>query len=110
MSIWDGLNPKVLLFCAHASHVRLFVTPCAVAHQAPLAMGFPRQEYWSGLPFPPPGDLLDPEIKPESPALWADSLPTEKFSSGFKKNPHFIVKDFSLLWKNILCKLTWDPI
>ena len=40
-------------------------------------MGFSRQEYWSGLPFPPPGDLPNPGIKPESPALQADSLPTE---------------------------------
>ena len=50
----------------------LFVTPWTVASQAPLSMGFPRQEYWSGLPFPPPGDLLDPGIKPTplmSPAL-----------------------------------------
>ena len=50
------------------SHVRLFVTPWTVARQAPLSMGFPRQEYWSGLPFPPPGDLSDSGIKPESPA------------------------------------------
>ena len=48
------------------SHVRLFVTPWTVAHQAPLSMGFSRQEYWSGLPCPPPGDLLDPEIEPMS--------------------------------------------
>ena len=40
-----------------------------VAHQAPPAMGFSREEYWCGLPFPPPGDLLDPRIKPMSPAL-----------------------------------------
>jgi len=45
------------------------VTPWAVAHQAPLSMGFSRQEYWSGLPFPTPGDLPDPEIEPMSPAL-----------------------------------------
>ena len=51
--------------------------PWTVASQAPLSMGFPRQEYWSGLPFPSPGDLLDPGIKPRSPALQADSLPTE---------------------------------
>jgi len=51
-----------------------FVTPWTVAHQAPLSMGFPRQEYWSGLPFPTPGDLLDPGIKPASPVLQADSL------------------------------------
>ena len=52
-------------------------TPWTVAHQAPLSMGFSRQEYWSGLPFPSPGDLLDPGIKPRSPALQADSLLTE---------------------------------
>ena len=58
----------------------LFVTPWIVAHQAPQSMGFPRQEYWSGLPFPPPGDLPDPEIESASPvsAVWqTDSLPTE---------------------------------
>ena len=49
------------------SHVRLFVTLWIVAHQALLSMGFPRQEHWSGLPCPPPGDLPDPGIKPESP-------------------------------------------
>ena len=45
-----------------------------VAHQAPLSMGFSRQEYWSGLPFPSPGDLPNPGIKPTSPALQVDSL------------------------------------
>ena len=48
-----------------------------VAHQAALSMGFPRQEYWSELPFPSPGDLPDPGIEPGSPALQADSLLTE---------------------------------
>ena len=48
-----------------------------VAHQAPLSMGFSRQEYWSGLPFPSPGDLPDTGIEPGSPALQADSLSTE---------------------------------
>ena len=57
------------------SHVWLFATPQTVTHQAPLSMGFPRQECWSGLPFPSPGFLPDPGIKPTSPALWADSLP-----------------------------------
>ena len=51
------------------SRVRLFATPWTVAYQAPLSMGFSRQEYWSGLPFPSPGDLPDPGIKPGSPAL-----------------------------------------
>ena len=56
-----------------------------VVCQAPLSMGFPRQEYWSGLPFPPPGDLPNPGIEPESPAalaLQAASLPTETKPSG----------------------------
>ena len=54
-------------WCAHMlGHVRLFVTPEAVARQAPLSMRFSRQEYWSGLPFPPPGDLPDPGIQPTS--------------------------------------------
>jgi len=54
-----------------ASCVLLFVTSWTVAYQAPLSMGFPRQEYWSGLPYPDPG------IRPWSPALQADSLLTE---------------------------------
>ena len=50
------------------------VTPWTVACQAPLSMGFSRQEYWSGLPFPSPGGLPDSGIKPQSPVLQADSL------------------------------------
>ena len=63
--------------CAMLSHVPLFATPGTVARQAPLSMGFPRQEYWSGLPFPSPGNLPDLRIEPESPALQADSLLSE---------------------------------
>ena len=59
------------------SRVRLFVIPWTVVHQVPLSMGFSRQEYWSGLPFPSPGDLPDPGIEPRSPALQADALPSE---------------------------------
>ena len=59
------------------SCVQLFVTPWIVAYQAPLSMGLPRQEYWSGLPFPSPGDLPDPGIEPRSPALEADTLTSE---------------------------------
>ena len=55
------------------SHVRLFATPWTVAYQASLSMGFSRQEYWSGLPFPSLGDLPDPGIEPRSPALEADA-------------------------------------
>ena len=54
------------------SCVWLFATPWTVAHQAPLPMEFSRQEYWSGLPFPPPGDLPNSGIKPGSPALQVD--------------------------------------
>ena len=50
------------------------VTPRTVAHQAPLSMGFPRQEYWSGLPFPSPWDIPDPGMKPRSPELQEDSF------------------------------------
>ena len=59
------------------SRVQLFVIPQTIAHQASLSMGFSSQEHWSGLPFPPPGDLPDAGIKPLSPgipALQADSL------------------------------------
>ena len=59
------------------SRVRLFVTPWTVAHQAPQSLQFSRQEYWSGLPFPSPGDPPDPGIEPGSPALQADALPSE---------------------------------
>ena len=60
------------------SHVRLFETPWTIAHQAPMSTGFSRQEYWSGLPSPPAGDLPHLGIEPTSlasPALKADSLP-----------------------------------
>ena len=64
------MNVPVKLF----SHIQLFVTPWTVAYQAPPSMEFSRQEYWSGLPFPSPGDLPDPEIEPTSPALQANTL------------------------------------
>ena len=68
--------PLVWIRCFQSlSHVLLFATPWTVAHQAPLSMGFFRQEYWSGLPFPPPGDLSDPGIEPRSPVLKAYFLP-----------------------------------
>ena len=57
--------------------VRLFMTPLTVAHQTPLFMRFPRKEYWSGLPFPSPEDLVYPGIKPRSTMLQTDSLPSE---------------------------------
>ena len=65
---------------AHAqslSRIRLFATPWTVAQHAPLSMGFPRQAYWSGLPFPPPADLPNPGIEPASPALVGRFFNTE---------------------------------
>ena len=59
------------------SHVRLFATPWTVAYQASPSMGFSRQDYWSGLPFPSPGDLPNPGIEPGSPALEAGTLTSE---------------------------------
>ena len=59
------------------SCVRLFATPWTVAHQAPLSIEFSRQEYWSGLPFLPPGDIPYPGIEPGSPAVQSDTLPSE---------------------------------
>ena len=59
------------------SRIQLYAILWTVARQAPLSMGFSRQEYWRGLPCPPPGDLPYPGTEPESPALQADSLPTE---------------------------------
>ena len=76
LHIYNGIlksEKKVKLL----SHVRLFVTPWTAAYQAPLSMGFSRQEYWRGLPFPSPGDLPNPGIKPRSPALEADALTSE---------------------------------
>ena len=62
--------------CARC-HVQLFVTSWTVIHQAPLSMEFSKQEDWSGLPFPSPGDLPNSEIEPMSAALQEDSLPME---------------------------------
>ena len=70
--IQQYLSKCQLLSCA-----RLFATPWTAAHQTPLSMRFCRQGYWSGLPFPSPGDLPNPGIEPGSPALQADSLLTE---------------------------------
>ena len=55
---------KGCVYACMLSCVRLFETPWTVAHQVPLSMGFPRQEYWSGMPFSPPGGLPDPGIEP----------------------------------------------
>ena len=68
---------KATIHAQFLSCVQLFETPWTVAHQAPLSMEFSRQEYWSGLPFPPPGDLPNSEIELVSPALAGGFFTTE---------------------------------
>ena len=72
---WFTLVNETICVLSHLGGIQLFATLWSAACQAPLSAGLSRQEYWSGLPFPPPGDLPDPGIKPGSPALQADSLP-----------------------------------
>jgi len=77
-SCWLPSLPQQCLVVVYSLNpVRFFATPWTIAHQAPLSIGLPRQEYWSGLPFPSSGVLPDPGIRPGSPALWVDSFPTE---------------------------------
>ena len=86
-SLWESSSSYNLDTSFNHSHrkkkvkslscVWFFATPWTVAYQAPPSLGFSRQEYWSGLPLPSPGDLPDPGIEPGSPALQADSLPSE---------------------------------
>ena len=87
MTIFRNLGPihvlcafstdKVKVKVKQLSRVQLFVTPWTVTYQAPLSMGFSRQQYWSGLPFPSPRDFSDPGTEPGSSALQADTLPSE---------------------------------
>ena len=116
------------------NRVRLFETPWTIAYQAPPSMGFSRQEYWSGLPFPSPGDLPDPGIEPGSPAFQADALTSEPpvgsssqlFSwLRFKKEEHSfcdtvkymvalvaqVLKNLSATWEIWVQCLGWeDPL
>ena len=98
----------LLLSCSVVSNS--FVTSWTVAHQAPLSMRFPRQEYWSRLPFPSPGDLPDPGIKPTSAALQADSLlcepPGKPIHHHFCKTPTTIVST-RIQWNNRYKALSW---
>ena len=72
------------------SCVRLFENPWTEAHQAPLSIRFSRQEYWSELPFPSPGDLPDPGIEPRSPTLQADA--GRRFNLGATRNPIIYIR------------------
>ena len=73
----DVLEPNCDIAVQSLSCVQLFATRWTVAHAAPLSMGFPRQEYWNGLPFPSPGHIPNPGIKPMSPALVGGFFTTE---------------------------------
>ena len=79
----QNVNIKLL------SRVQLFATPWTVAYQAPLSMGFSRQQYWSGLPFPSPRDLPNPGIEPGSPASQTDALSSEPPGKSIEKNDLF---------------------
>ena len=72
---------KVKVKVKSLSHVLLFATPWTIAYQAPPSVGFSRQEYWSGLSFPSPEDLLNPGIETGSPAFQADTLTSEPFGN-----------------------------
>ena len=76
--LW-GLFPLRACVLSHFSCVQFFPAPWTVAHQAPMSMGFSRQEYWSGFPCPPPGDLPDPGMEPAS--LTALALAGEFFTT-----------------------------
>ena len=83
--------------CAQSlSRVRLFVTPRTVARQASVSMEFSRQENWSGLPFPPPGDLPNPGVKRMSPALAGRFFTTEP-PGGLQTNPYGFIR--TIIWE-----------
>ena len=80
-----SIVPLCVCVLSHFSRFGLFATLCTIAHQAPLSMGFSRQEYWIGSPCPL-GDLPDPRIEARCPTLQADSLPLSQIAQG---SPHF---------------------
>ena len=85
------------------SHVRLFATPWTVAYNAPPSIGFSRQEYWSGLPFPSPEDLPNLGIEPGSPALQADALPSEPPGKS-PKHKYQLLFDCNVIQQEISCQ------
>ena len=103
LSWWNRTDPQNLAFGAQSevkshSRVRLFATPWTVAYQAPLSMEFSRQEYWSGLPFPSPGDPPHPGIEPRSPALQVDTLPFEQPGKPFGSHGWILLSQHHESW------------
>ena len=90
--VYFSIHPSMKVKVKSVSCVQLLATLQTVAHQAPPSMGFSRQEYWSGLPFPSPGDPPNPGIEPSSPALQADSLLSEP-----PGNPSICIKNHEFL-------------
>ena len=90
------MGPNPILDTQLLSHIQLSATPWTVAHEAPLSMGFPRQEYWGGLPFDSSGDLPDSGIKPTSPALQANSLSLSHLESPGDEYTLFVLLFFRL--------------
>ena len=80
--------------CLVAKSCQLFATPWTIACQAPLSLGFPRQEHWSGLPFPSEGDLPDPGVEPKSPALTGGFFTAEPPEKPKEILASFIVHNF----------------
>ena len=101
--LWDfpGKNTRKWKW----SRVGLFATPWTIAYQAPPSMGFSRQEYWSGLPFPSPGDLPTPGIEPGSPALQTDALLSEPPGKGCQ---YLLQEIFLDLQGSNQCFLHWQ--
>ena len=108
-------SPSKTVKVKSLSCVLLFATPWTVAHQAPQSMGFSRQEYWSGLPLPSPGDLPDLGTEPGSPALRTDALPSDTGSkmvggvnSPLESNP-ILTRDAQRAQTNFVCTRTQGP-
>ena len=91
---------SLMCVCVYVSHchVWLFVTPWTVALQVPLSMESSRQEYWSGLPFPSPGESSQPRDQTRSPVLHADSLPSEYQGSTFYFNSRKYKMQWCVFW------------
>ena len=102
--IWRKSKVKV----KSLSCVLLFVTPWTGAYQASPSMGFSRQEYWSGLPFPSPGDLPNPGIKPGSPALKSDALTSEPPGKPEMATPSVFLAGESQGWRSLVGCCLWD--
>ena len=89
--------------CYSLSRVQLFATPWAASCQASLSMEFSRQEYWSGFPFPSPGDLPDPGTEPGFPAWQADSFPSKP--PGKHPNQNILTLERKIVWKYLASQI-----